>query len=505
MLTTNSWNNRCDLLTGSSTVKATHPRGNLRRDNGPLSGLPDVAFVPRSSIHEFAATSQWLQAAGAAVRPALDADPVRPADAELLYAIPAVIVPQRRRPGPSGESVAGLCDGVSISASRLRSAMRDSQDRARWSPNVTSGGWQWMAQAAAVTTHLGELALRALATRAGQLASPPVSQAQLNDAADLMAAMRAAWHQVDHLWDTMITESRLLPTPAMTEASDLVLRMGRLVWDDPHWTPAHPRPAPMRTPAALAPGTDAVTTVVAAVHQSVDALARTAEADTGAVQAAGQAGRLYVPTRSLPEDYDVPRPYATAPVSRCRALEEAYRVALHASIQAVRALDELAVAARAPSKTLAFARAAAPSQSRRPGSQPRPDDGIPGDQQPAANPFTRTRAPADVPGPVEQAIRQRRISDPVMLLRAAAIDSAARQLITQAENTTPGPDSLDTPANRPRVVGSAAQLAALSFPRDLTVRPAAGQPPRLARHASSSSSRVTRRGPLTVVIVVSSA
>jgi hypothetical protein len=163
-----------------------------------------------------------------------------------------------------------------------------------------------MAQAAAVTTHLGELALRALGTRADQLASPPVSQAQLDDAADLMAAMRAAWQQVDHVWDTMITESRLLPTPAMTEASDLVLRMGRLVWDDPHWTPAHPRPAPMRTPAALAPGTDAVTTVMAAVHQSVDALARTAEADTSAVQAADQAGRLYVPTRSLPADYDVP-------------------------------------------------------------------------------------------------------------------------------------------------------------------------------------------------------
>ena len=326
-----------------------------------------------------------------------------------------------------------------------------------------------------------------------------MSQAQLDDAADLMAGMRAAWHQVDRLWDVMITESRLLPTPAMTDASDLVLRMGRLVWDDPHWTPAHPRPAQMRTPAALAPGTDAVTNVVAAVHQSVDALARTAEADAGAVQAADQAGRLYVPTRSLPADYDVPRPYATAPVSRCRVLEEAYRVALNASIQAVRALDELAIAARAPSKTLALARAAAPAQSRRPGSQPRPDDGIPGDQQPAANPFTHTRAPADRPGPVEQAIRQRRISNPVMLLRAAAIDSATRQLITQAENATPGPDSLDTPANRPRAAGSAAQLAAQSFPHNLATRPAAWQPPRPARHASASSSRLTHGSPLTVI------
>jgi len=454
--------------------------------------MPSPA-VPASVRDEFAAASQWLQAAGAAVRPALDADPVRPADAELLRAIPAVMVPQRRRPGPSAESVARLCDGITISASRLRGAMRDSQDRARWSPNVTSGGWQWMAQAAAVTAHLGELALRALATRDGQLANPPVRHAQLDDAADLMAAMRAAWQQVDHVWDTMITESRLLPTPAMTEASDLVLRMGRLVWDDPHWTPAHPRPAPMRTPTALAPGTDAVTTVVAAVHQAVDALARTAEADTSAVQAAGQAGRLYVPTRSLPADSDVPRPYATAPVSRCRALEEAYRVALNASIQAMRALDELAVAASAPSNTLALARAAAPTQSRRPGSQPPPDDSNPGGQQPTANPFTHTRAPTDRPGPVEQTIRQRHISDPVMLLRAAAIDSAAQQLLTQAENATPGPDSLNTPANRPRVAGSAAQLAAQSFPRDLATRSAAGQPPRPTRHASSSSSRVTRR------------
>ena len=126
----------------------------------------------------------------------------------------------------AGESVAELCDGITISASRLRGAMRDSKDRARWSPSLTSGGWQWMAQAAAVTSHLSELALGALATRAGQLPGPPASEAQLRDVADLMVGMRAAWHQVDRMWDVMITESRMLPTQAMTDASDLVLRMG---------------------------------------------------------------------------------------------------------------------------------------------------------------------------------------------------------------------------------------------------------------------------------------
>ena len=420
-------------------------------------------------------------------------DPVRPADAELLCAIPAAMVPQRRRPGSAGESVAELCDGITISASRLRGAMRDSKDRARWSPSVTSGGWQWMAQAAAVTSHLSELALGALATRAGQLPGPPVSEAQLRDVADFMVGMRAAWHQVDRMWDVMITESRMLPTQAMTDASDLVLRMGRLVWDDPHWTPAHSRRAPLRNPAALAPETDVVITVVAAVHQSVDALARLAKADMDAVEAAGQAGRLYVPTRSLPEEYDVPRPFATAPVSRCQVLHEAYRVALDASVQAARALDELSIAAGAPSKALALARAAASAQSRRPGSQPRPDDGIPGDPPLSDTPFTHSRAATGRPGPVEEAIRARRVSDPVILMRAAAIDNAARQLIIQAQNATSASSSPDTPTSRRRAAGSAAQLAAQSFPRDLTARPAAGQQPRSARHATSSSSRVTRR------------
>ena len=129
-----------------------------------------------------------------------------------------------------------------------------------------------------------------------------------------------------------------------------------------------------------------------------------------AVEAAGQAGRLYVPTRSLPEDYDVPRPFATAPVSRCRVLQEAYRVALDASVQAARALDELSIAAGAPSKTLALARAAASAQSRRPGSQPRPDDGIPGGPQPADIPFTHSRASTGRPGPVEQAIKERQLA-----------------------------------------------------------------------------------------------
>jgi len=258
-----------------------------------------------------------------------------------------------------------LCYGISISASRLRAATRGSQERAQWSPGTTSGGWQWMAQAAAVTSHLSELALRSLSIRAGQLSGLPVTGEQLEDAANRMVDMRTAWQQVDRAWDLLVTESRLLQTPAMTEASDLVLRLGRLVWDNPHWTPARPDRAPQRTPAVLAPGATAVNSVVAAVHQAIDALARVAMSDLEAVEAADQAGRLYVPTRSLSADYNVPRPFAPAPAARFRVLRDAYGAAVEASTEAAHVLDELTVAARGPSMALALARAATSVQSHR--------------------------------------------------------------------------------------------------------------------------------------------
>jgi hypothetical protein len=442
---------------------------------------------------ELASASLWLRAAGAAARGALDADPVRSADAELLSAIPVAAPPPQLRPRSSGESVPELCQGIGVSAARLRTAMRDIEDRARWSPDITSGGWQWMAQAAAVTSHLSELLLRALADRTGQLADPPFSAAQLTDAAGLMAGMRAAWNQADRLWDAMITETRLLPTPAMTEASNLVLRLGRLVWDDPGWTPARSRRAQPRPMAALAPEAATVRLLLATVHQSADAMAGVAKADMRAVEAAGRAGRLYVPTRSLPpESYAVPRPFAPAPASRCNALRDAYDVALSASTQAARGLDGLA-AQGTPSRALALARAAASTQSNRSGTQARQDDDSLNGRQSVRGPLKQYAAPAHGCGPVEQAIRDRGVFDPVFLLRASAIDKAARRLIAQAGNPTSTANSPDGPSGSQRASTSAAQLAAQSFPHGPAAGSPTSQPSRSARHATGASNRSPRQ------------
>ena len=412
---------------------------------------------------QLVSASQWLQVAGIAARPAMGSDPVQTTDIELLRAIPSASLPQRLRPGPAEESVSELCDGITVSASRLRAAVRGSKERATWSPVVTSGGWQWMSQAAAVTSHLGELALRSLAIRAGQLPGPPVTAAQLDNAADGLAGMRTAWQRVDRAWDAIITESRLLQSPAMTEASDLVLRMGRLVWDNPHWTPARSDRAPQRAPAALARGQTAITSVIAAAHQAVDALARVAMTDIEAVDAADRAGRLYVPTRLLPEDENVPRPFATAPTAQYRVLHDAYRAALDASMQAAHIFDRLTVVTRGPSMPLALARAATSVQSHR---RIRVDNDEFTHTVPAGRtPFMVSHWSAGQAGPLEQAMMDRRVSDPALLLRASAIDNAACRLLMHAEGMPREPEEADTRQSQQLPARGAAELAAQSFPQ----------------------------------------
>jgi hypothetical protein len=452
--------------------------------------LADQLFV-LSPREELASASLWLRAAGAALSPALDADPVRAADAELLGEIPAAFPPQRQPLGPAAESVTELCDGITVSASRLRAAVHRGQDRASWSPDVTSGGWQWMAQAAAITSHLSELALRSLAVRAAELTGPPATPARLEDAADAMTGMRAAWQQVDLMWNTVITERRLMSTLAMSEASDLLLRMGRLVWDNPQWTPARADRGTRRDPAALAPGMAAFTAVMSAAHQAADALARVAITDTATVQAAAQAGRLYVPTRTLPTGYDVPRAFAPALTSTVLDLRDAYCGAAEASIRAARELDELAIAVAAPSKALALARAAALVPARRRGGPGTwPDDSRP-DLPRAGVSFTNSRASTGLPGPVERAVRQRRVHDPVVLLRAAAIDNAARALIGLAADADPAlePGAGENAGH----AADAVLLAAQSFPHDPVVNQPVtpGRPG--GRPAGSPSEKAHRR------------
>jgi hypothetical protein len=151
------------------------------------------------------------------------------------------------------------------------------------------------------------------------------------------------------------TETRQVATHTKSEASDLVLRIGRLAYHDPLWTPAKEHSQAAARPA---PDGSAISDIIGAVHQAADALAVMAAANLASVTAADAAGRLYIPTRTLSEGRNVPRPFAPASAAHVTPLLTAYQTAVAASQAAADQLADLALAAGAPSRPLALARLA---------------------------------------------------------------------------------------------------------------------------------------------------
>jgi hypothetical protein len=448
-----------------------------------MTGTPDLA-ARREALQ---VASQWLRTAGAAVRPAQAAEPVIADDIRLLHAVPAAQPPGRLPPG-GAESVTELCAGITVSAQRLRAAVSATARQPPQAPGRTAATWRWTARAIAVTGHASELALRSLAGHRDQPGNLPGGEMLFQAAAEAIAQSWVAWRQVGVAWNGLTTETRGHVSPAVPEISDLVLRTGRLTWDDPQWTPARTSGAAPRDLTNQAPSDASIAAVIGALHEAADAFAQVAAADLKAATTADRAGRLYVTTRSLPGAYDIPRPYATAPADRTEPLLHAYQAAVQASTHAADTLADLALASNAPSSTLALARAAA---------RPRHVSGLEESVHPGrAAPGDRREARPAERGPVERAVRSLQVADPILLLRAAAIDNAARQLIAQAEQAArpSGQQANDAPAVRRSAAGSAARLAAKDTPsaypavsaegdhaQAATRRPGVGRAPRSPR------------------------
>jgi hypothetical protein len=378
----------------------------------------------------------WLQLAGTAIEAAQRAHYPLPARS-LLAAIPANAPPPRQPPVP-GEPVRELCERIPLTAERLRYAAFALTACDRW-PIATSASWRRDALASAITSHSGEFILRLLAERAAQLGLQADLQPQLYTADYAMTRAWKSWRAVADQWDIVTTghPRGAHPTPVATEIGDLALRTGRLAYRNPHWTPAYGNASLIRDLADLADSPGEIVTVVAAVHHAADAISRIAAADHAAVLDAAVGNRLYVPTRLLPENYDIPHPYAPAPRGYADALLAAYDTAIDATTHITTALDNIATAIDASSRVLAAARQAARPIGH---DQRRRQD---------QRPVSRQHALAPLPGRTEQALAKLKIRDPALLLRAAVIDQAAHDLIAQAKAAAHSRDIVAGPASRP--------------------------------------------------------
>jgi hypothetical protein len=401
------------------------------------------------------AACQRLSVLAPAVQAARQQEPLPAAGTALLHAIPASTPGPRSLPAGT-ETIPGLCQGTTRSAERIRHAAWNAAPAAL-SPCTTAESLSQTAACATVISHHCQILLTSLAERASHFGAHDLSQA-LAASADAAGQARAAWITAARAWYQIRTDARGAISPAAAETADLALRTGRLAYASPGWTldrgPAHAA----RTPGALAPEPAGAGNVLAAVHQATETLTALAAADYTQIRAAGHAGRLLVPTRSLPEAFDIPHPFARAPAGRVKSLLAAYGDAGRASVQANAEVSAIAAGIRAPSAVLTWAHAA----TRAVGGRPDGRRGRDFAELPAAGPEH------EVPGPVERTLQELGVTSRSLLARGAAIDKAGGQLILQATQEA---------AARPAVAAAGERGKPAGSPAPVTHATASGTPP----------------------------
>jgi hypothetical protein len=368
---------------------------------------------------------------------------------------------------------------VNSTAERLRRA----STRTARSPVTSRDSFRHTAGCCAVTASNLRIILRTLGSDDGL---PGPSLMAVSDAAD---RARNTWLQVAEAWDHITTETRGVMDQTATEAAALALWTGRLAYASPDWTPALGPRHELRSLAELADSPEQVRHLIDAVHHSFHTLTEVAEAELNQARTAGTTGRLVVPTRSLPEDFDVPYRFAPAPATQCEPLLSSYQLAHQASREGTDAVAEVAAEIGGPSHILSTLR-----QVARHGERASARHGLRSATTTGSRDASGSRAGLSSPmppppGPVERILLDLNIADRADLDQAAALDIAADQLILRAATNARRPQLVRDPS---RSAGTAELITSLFVSADPppppTLRPHRPNEPRQA--AARPSARV---------------
>lgn len=358
----------------------------------------------------------WLAQPDAFVYAAERSEPTASDARDVLRAVPANVMPARWAPD-NAERVADLLDAVATTAERARQAAWTAArvDPASTAISVTS--WHRIAAASTVTSHHCHLLYTTLADRladhGGEL------RADILRAADQASRARELWLDSAREFQEITTEVRGHISPAGLEVADLALWTGKLAYANSDWNLASRPSEPVRTGESLVPRLADLPRVIGAIHQTSEALNDLATANLQQARLAVAARRVLVPTRSLPERYNVPTPFAQAPECYCISLIACCQDTSRVAVRATESSAEIAARVGSSSRTLAVTRALAhhAPQARR---------SIAG-----TPPSRQIVSEADV-GPVESRLRHMGVTNTRELWRAAAIDRATDQVLRDA-------------------------------------------------------------------------
>ena len=197
------------------------------------SAMPAVAGL---TFHD---SGRWLWAAALNLETRSHQEPPSEAGGLVLAAIPANLPPVYRPP-IADTTVPGLCEGAITTAARLQYGAAAFARTARRSAQATSNSWRHDALASAIAADSSDVIIRSLARRAASLGLHPAIQAHLDNSARALKLACTAWRAVTGEWDLLSTgiHKRAGISPVAAEMDDLVLRIGRLAYRNPGWTPA---------------------------------------------------------------------------------------------------------------------------------------------------------------------------------------------------------------------------------------------------------------------------
>ena len=389
-----------------------------------LAAAGSAGRLPAQAQVAISEGCRWLWVAEAAAR-VVRHHPATATGHALLHAIP-INLPPPRHPPHGGLPVPELCAGTVITAERLRHLAHLTAIRGHHPKAALAASWQRTAQAAAITGHCSELILRQL-TQPGT--HPPAAAAvatAIEQAADAASRSWRSWRALAHDWDTFTTNRGTALTPVAAEIGDLVA-LGRPA--RPHrpsldTSPRPRQPAPHPTPTSPAaaprspPSSRPCTTPAMPSPASPPTTARTSARPPQQIRSTSRPAYCPKTTTFPTATCQLPQPCSTnywppttpSPKPPCAPTA---------------ALDQLVLTLSPQPTTLITLRATAPLTTPY----------LP--HSTVALPARPVQQPP--PGQVEQALRNRGISEPALLARAADLDGAAKVLISSAASITRAP------------------------------------------------------------------
>ncbi|MEU7942481.1 hypothetical protein [Microbispora bryophytorum] len=295
-----SWGAAADMLATHFTRPGDAPRSDWAavisdeqvRD-GLLSEVADhalalVAVMDRSGLTRDLDT----QTACSLLRSSALRCASRTGDAPSLRAVPLNEPPWPPQPVPQeAQTPHELSADVIDGSDALRALCHRPQE---FSPRQ----WQRTALAASVITDIAAKSLTQLTRRCYEL-NPHRQQAlgkALQQATDVVQQANAEWKGVRQAWHGQVAAGPLSASVREQHLDQTAVRLGRLLYDNPTWTPARQDRAPLKAPAAIAPSTTDMVPTTRAVLHAFEGLAVVAERDRQDVKRAlhvdtGQHGR----------------------------------------------------------------------------------------------------------------------------------------------------------------------------------------------------------------------